>query len=121
MLVGVLKFVVGDKINYINVFFVVKERGIEIKVSFKESVLFYKNMFFLILNVVNGVISVSGMVFEEDILKFIEIDGFYIDIELKGKMFLFRNMDILGVIGSVGNVFVRYGINIVDFCLGCNM
>ncbi|GAA9385247.1 phosphoglycerate dehydrogenase [Helicobacter pylori] len=119
-LVGVLKPVVGDKINYINAPFVAKERGIEIKVSLKESASPYKNMLSLTLNAANGSISVSGTVFEEDILKLTEIDGFHIDIEPKGKMLLFRNTDIPGVIGSVGNAFARHGINIADFRLGRN-
>ncbi|AFI04838.1 phosphoglycerate dehydrogenase [Helicobacter cetorum] len=120
MLVGVLKPIVGDKINYINAPFVAKERGIEIQVTLKESASPYKNMLSLTLNATNGTMSVSGTVFEEDILKLTNINGFDIDIEPKGKMLLFRNTDIPGVIGNVGNAFARHSINIADFRLGRN-
>ena len=41
-----------------------------------------------------------------------------LDLEPKGKMILFRNTDVPGVIGDVGHIISSNGLNIADFRLG---
>ena len=41
-----------------------------------------------------------------------------LDLEPKGKMILFRNTDVPGVIGDVGHIISSHNLNISDFRLG---
>ncbi len=41
-----------------------------------------------------------------------------LDLEPKGKMILFRNTDVPGVIGDVGHIISSNDLNIADFRLG---
>jgi D-3-phosphoglycerate dehydrogenase len=63
---------------------------------------------------------VSGTLFSEDASRIIDIDGFDMEIEPRGKMILFRNSDVPGVIGEVGMLLAQHNINIADFRLGRN-
>ncbi|PAF52619.1 phosphoglycerate dehydrogenase [Helicobacter sp. 13S00477-4] len=120
-LVGALKSSLGDNINYVNAQFIAKERGIEIVFKTKELSNSYKNLITLTLTTSEESLSGSGTVFDENIIKLTNINGFNIDIEPKGKMILFKNTDVPGVIGNVGNILAKYNINIADFRLGRNM
>ena len=68
----------------------------------------------------NGVNSVSGTIFNDDVQRIIDINDFIVDVEPSGAMILFKNSDIPGVIGEVGKVLGDSGINISDFRLGRN-
>ncbi|MDF6903132.1 ACT domain-containing protein, partial [Escherichia coli] len=66
---------------------------------------------------VNGIKTISGTVFADDVQRVIELDGFAIDVDPKGKMIVMKNKDIPGVIGTVGKLLGDNKINIADFRL----
>lgn len=118
---GALKHSLGDSVNYINTMFVAKERGININIDKKDGgSSIYKNLITIKLIGSKNSISVSGCVFDDDKLRVVDINGFSMDIEPLGKMILFKNTDIPGVIGSVGKIIGENNINIADFRLGRN-
>lgn len=118
---GALKHSLGDNVNYVNTMFVAKERGINVNIETKEGgTSIYKNLITIQLIGSNHSISVSGCVFDEDKLRIVDINGFSMDIEPLGKMILFKNTDVPGVIGSVGKIMGENNINIADFRLGRN-
>lgn len=116
-LVGALNMSLGDKINYVNAQFIAKERGIDVKTTLKQVDETYKNQIHLTLTTQSENITLSGSVFEDRHLRITSINNFCFDIEPKGKMIFFRNTDVPGVIGSVGNIMANHSINIADFRL----
>lgn len=119
-LVGALKPSLDDGINYVNAQFLAKERGIETHIKTKETSSAYKNLITITLVTAQESLNVSGTVFDDNIIKLTNVNGFAIDIEPKGKMILFKNTDVPGVIGNVGNTLAKHNINISDFRLGRN-
>ncbi|RAX54220.1 phosphoglycerate dehydrogenase [Helicobacter sp. 16-1353] len=118
---GMLKHSLGDKINYVNSLFVAKDRGININMETKDSLSsVYKNLITIEVITTEGNISISGCVFDDDKLRIIDINGFCVDIEPSGKMILFKNTDVPGVIGNIGTIMEKHNINIADFRLGRN-
>ncbi len=118
--VGALKLSLAEQINYINALFVAKEREIEVSSSKTANTSGYKNKISVKLTTQNGVYSVSGTIFDEDVQRIVEINGFSLDIEPNGHMILFSNSDVPGVIGEVGKLLGDNNINIADFRLGRN-
>lgn len=116
-LVGALNFSLGDKINYVNAPFVANERGIEVKTSTKQDCQSFKNQISISLSTQQDNICISGSVFEDSLLRITSINNFEFDIEPKGRIVLFRNTDVPGVIGSIGNIMAEHNINIADFRL----
>jgi len=109
-----------EKINYVNATFVAKEKGIETKVQTKEQDSVYKNKIEVEIITQNNSHKISGTIFDEEVLRIVEIDGYKLEIVPNGKMIFFRNSDVPGVIGEVGKILGDNNINIADFRLGRN-
>jgi D-3-phosphoglycerate dehydrogenase len=117
--VGVMSEALADQINYVNAEYVAGERGIEIIKESHEDSSGFKNLVSVKLTTQDGeVIRVSGTVFDADVQRIVDIDGYTLDLEPKGRLILFKNDDQPGVIGDVGYTIARHGINISDFRLG---
>ncbi|RDU64622.1 phosphoglycerate dehydrogenase [Helicobacter didelphidarum] len=117
-IVGVLKPSLDDKINYVNASFVAKDRGINTNTEIKRNESAYRNLITLIITTEKESMSVSGTVYDEHIVRFNNINGFNMDLEPRGNMILFKNTDVPGVIGKVGNTIAKHHVNIADFRLG---
>jgi D-3-phosphoglycerate dehydrogenase len=108
----------NEKINYVNAAFVAEERGIKLEINEHSNTSAFKNQVSVKITTKHGVNTTSGTIFEEDVQRIIKINDFVVDIEPSGKMILFTNSDVPGVIGNVGTTLANEGINIADFRLG---
>ena len=116
--VGALKESLGENINYVNADFVAKERGIDVQKESSPTAGAYKNIIRLRLTTEKEIIEIAGTIFNDDVQRIVEINGFALDIEPKGRMILFKNTDVPGVIGDVGQILAKHHVNIADFRLG---
>ena len=117
--VGVMSESLADQINYVNAEFVAQERGIEIVKEIRGESSGFKNLIAVKLTSQDGtVIKVSGTVFDNNMQRIVDIDGYTLDLEPKGSLILFKNNDEPGVIGDVGHLIAKHGLNISDFRLG---
>jgi len=116
--VGALKESLGESINYVNAEFVAKERGIELLSKKEPNLSGYKNKITVKLITDKDSVEISGTVFEDSVQRIVDINHFALDVEPKGKMILFKNTDVPGVIGEVGMTLAKHNINISDFRLG---
>ncbi|RAX54152.1 phosphoglycerate dehydrogenase [Helicobacter sp. 10-6591] len=116
-LVGTLSASLGNNINYVNAPFVAKDRGLEVKFSGQELSQTYKNCIRLTLSTQARNFILEGAVFEGRYLRITSVNGFVLDIAPEGKMLFFKNTDVPGVIGMVGNTLAKHNINIADFRL----
>lgn len=117
-IVGSLKEAIEDKINYVNAAFVAEEKGIETKYEVVNSTSGYKNKITITLTTEKNVTSISGTVFGEDEQRIVGINGFKFDFKPKGKMIIFKNHDVPGVVANIATILANEGINIADFRLG---
>lgn len=116
-IVGALKESLGDSINYVNAKFLCDEKGITTEATVApESG--YKNKISVRITTQSDVVTISGTVFGEKEQRIVEINGFKTDFKPKGKMIIFKNNDIPGVIAGISAILAAEGINIADFRLG---
>ena len=92
-------------------------KGIELTTSEFSNHSGYQNKVSIKITTSSGVKTISGTVFNDNVQRIVEINGFQLDIEPKGKMIIMRNNDVPGVIGSVGKTLGDNNINIADFRL----
>jgi len=118
--VGVLKESLGDQVNYVNAEFVANDRGISISKESSTIDSGLKNKVTIKLLTEDKSFTISGTVFGENLKRIVEIDEYMLDLEPKGRMILFRNTDVKGVIGDVGKIISEHNLNISDFRLGRN-
>lgn len=117
-LVGSLKESIGDTINYVNAEFIAQEKGIETKYGTCVSASGYKNKITIKLTTTKGVTTISGTVFGENEQRIVGINGFNFEFKPKGKMIVFKNSDVPGVISDISTILSNEKINIADFRLG---
>ncbi len=117
-IVGALKESVGDNINYVNASYVTKEKGIDTTFEEIPAASGYHNKVTIALTTQKGVTTITGTVFEEIEQRIVNINGFGFDFKPKGKMIVFKNKDVPGVIASIATLLAKNGINISDFRLG---
>ncbi len=115
--VGALTVSGGDEVNYVNAKFWAEEKGITFDACEINHCSGYSNKVTVKITTENGVNTISGTVFDEDVQRIVELNGFDFDIEPKGKMIIMKNNDIPGVIGEVGKLLGDNNINISDFRL----
>ncbi|MBU1658218.1 phosphoglycerate dehydrogenase [bacterium] len=118
--VGAMSQSSGDTINYVNAEFIAQEKGIKIESKALSDSSVYKNLITVKLTTAKGTTSISATIFDDNVFRIVEIDGFDIEVALKGDMVLFKNSDVPGVIGSIGTILGKNNVNIADFSLARN-
>ena len=118
--VGAMSQNSGDTINYVNAEFVAKEKGIKIESEALSDSAVYKNLITVKLTTAEGITTISATIFDDGVKRIVAIDGFDIEVALKGDMILFKNNDVPGVIGSIGSTLANRNVNIADFSLSRN-
>jgi len=61
---------------------------------------------------------VKGAVLRDDIPRLLHVDGIDVEAPLEQNLIYMRNQDVPGVIGKVGTILGKHGINIANFSLG---
>jgi len=118
--VGAMSQSSGDTINYVNAEFVAKEKGIKIESEALADSSVFKNLITIKLTTAEGTTTISATIFDDGVKRIVAIDGFDIEVALKGDMILFKNSDVPGVIGNIGSTLAKHSVNIADFSLSRN-
>ncbi len=115
--VGAMSENSDDTINYVNADFVAKEKGIKIESQALSDSSVFKNLITIKLTTAEGTTSISATIFDDGVKRIVAIDGFDIEVALKGDMILVKNNDVPGVIGNIGTILAKNDVNIADFSL----
>jgi D-3-phosphoglycerate dehydrogenase len=118
VLVGLFKRYLSSGVTLINARAVAVERGIELVESHSSRARNYTSLLSLQVHTDAGLRWVEGAVLEHVGPRLVLVDGVPVDAPLEGTQILIKNNDQPGVIGAVGTVLGRHGINIASFALG---
>jgi D-3-phosphoglycerate dehydrogenase / 2-oxoglutarate reductase len=118
VLVGLFKPILSSGVTMVNARSVAADRGIEIIESRSSRARDYTALLSLQLQTSNGNRWVEGAVFERTSPRLVLIDGINVEAPLEGTMIVIRNDDQPGVIGEIGTILGRHGVNIANFALG---
>jgi len=118
--VGAMSENSGDTINYVNADFVAKEKGINIESEALSDSSVFKNLITIKLTTSEGTTTISATIFDDGVHRLVDIDGYDIEVALKGDMIFVKNSDVPGVIGSIGSILAKHDVNIADFSLARN-
>jgi D-3-phosphoglycerate dehydrogenase len=118
VLAGLLKPILSSGVTLVNARAVAAERGIEVTESLSTRPRNYTSLISLKLLTSQGERWVEGAVFERVFPRLVQLDGIGIEAPLNGTMIVMQNADRPGVIGSIGTILGRHGVNIANFALG---
>jgi D-3-phosphoglycerate dehydrogenase / 2-oxoglutarate reductase len=117
---GLLKPILTSAVTIVNAREVATQRGIEIVESRSSRPRTFANMLSVKLHTNAGECWLEGTVFEPGRPRLTLLDGIDVEAPLDGTLLTIRNDDQPGVIGHVGSILGRHGVNIANFALGRN-
>ena len=118
VLVGLFKPILSSGVTLVNSRSVAADRGIEVIESRSSRPRNYTNLLSVKLHTSAGERWVEGAVFERTTPRLVLVDGIAVEAPLEGTMIVVRNHDQPGVIGEIGTILGRHGVNIANFALG---
>jgi D-3-phosphoglycerate dehydrogenase len=116
--IGLLQPYFEDPINMVNASFLAKERGISIDETKNKESQNVASSFSAKVTTTKGTNTITGTVFSDKIMRIIEINGFDVEMTPSDTTMIIFNDDKPGVIGAVGTVFGKHGINIQTMGVG---
>ncbi|NIA17276.1 MAG: phosphoglycerate dehydrogenase [Planctomycetes bacterium] len=116
--IGLLQPHFDETVNMVNVGVIAKERGLSIDETKNAEAKDVASSFSAKVITNKAIRTVTGTVFSEKIMRIIEIDGFDVEMTPSGTVMIIFNDDKPGVIGCVGTVCGKYGINIGTMGVG---
>jgi len=115
-LAGVLQRSLARKANSINAMQIAGDRGLTVAERHEKRAAHIDSVR-LDLETDTGITSVEGAVVMDQ-PRLVQIDGTHCEATLEGNLTFVKSADVPGVIGYIGDVFGKNGVNIATFSLG---
>jgi D-3-phosphoglycerate dehydrogenase len=118
VLKGLLTPVMESAVNYVNAPLVAKERGIKVVESKSEWAGDFASS--IIVKSKNGKqdLEIEGAMFGAKHPRIVRVNDFYLEAVPEGYILILQNRDVPGVVGAVGTILGKNGINIAGMELG---
>ena len=117
-IVGLFRAILSSSISLVNARTVAEQRGLEVIESRSTRARNFTNLVSLKTNTVDGEYWAEGAVFEPGKPRIVRLNDVEVEVALEGTLVVIRNDDQPGVIGEVGSILGRHGINIATLALG---
>jgi D-3-phosphoglycerate dehydrogenase / 2-oxoglutarate reductase len=114
---GVLGTILAEHVTDVNAMLIARSRGLRVAETSTAESAGYSSLLTAELRTDRGVSSVAGTLFHRE-PRFVAIDGFALEAVPQGFMLVFANQDVPGVVGRIGTLCGRHGINIAGMQLG---
>jgi len=117
---GILNVAVEEKANLVNAAGLASERGLTVHEERKPraSTGGAGSVLSIAVTTQTERHVVKGAVLGENTPRLLHVDGIDIEAPLEQNLIYMRNQDVPGVIGKVGTILGKHGINIANFSLG---
>jgi D-3-phosphoglycerate dehydrogenase len=118
VLKGLLSPVMESVVNYVNAPFIARERGVRVVESRSSVPSDFLNSLAVRVKRESETTTVAGAVFGKRTLRIVRINKFYMEAVPEGYILMLNNRDVPGVVGAVGTLLGKHGINIAGIELG---
>ncbi|WP_274423091.1 phosphoglycerate dehydrogenase [Chelativorans sp. YIM 93263] len=118
-LAGLIRPQVSD-VNMVSAPIMAKERGVILSEVKRDKSGVFDGYIKLTVKTANKTRSIAGTVFSDGKPRFIQIKGINLDAEVGEHMLYTTNYDTPGIIGLLGTICAKHGVNIANFQLGRN-
>ena len=118
VLKGILTPVMESSVNYVNAPLVARERGIKVIESKSSRASDFASSISVKVKTKDRELEVEGAIFGSNNPRIVKINGFYLEAVPEGYILILHNRDVPGVVGAVGTLLGRKGINIAGMELG---
>jgi D-3-phosphoglycerate dehydrogenase len=112
LLKGLLTPILNESINFINASLIAKERGIRVVEAKSNEVKDYTSMISVTIKTAKEKTCAAGAIFGRREPRIVRIDKFNVEVIPEGRIFVVYNNDKPGVIGNIGTILSKSGVNI---------
>ncbi len=115
---GALDHFMEDAVNYVNALALAKGRSIRVVESKVMQEADYTSLITVAVTSDRGTREVAGTLFSRREPRVVRIDEFRLEAIPEGYLLIFSNLDVPGVIGTIGTLLGRHKVNIAGMQLG---
>lgn len=108
----------NPEVNMVSAPVIARDRGIDVSTTTQEKTGVFDAYIKLTVVTDRRERSIAGTVFSDGKPRFIQIKGINIDAEIGTHMLYTTNVDVPGIIGTLGQTMGESGVNIANFTLG---
>ncbi len=117
-LAGALRPSTTGQVTVVNAPTLARERGIEVLETTSSARVAFANLMAMRVRTSETSLSAAATLFGGSHVRLVDLDGVELDAIPRGHLLLVRNDDTPGVVGHVGSVLGRHGVNIARMSLG---
>jgi len=115
---GVFAPILEEHINYVNSMVIAKERGVRVIEKKTSEITDFANLICVEIKSDKKKHFIMGTLFANKEPRIVKIDKFYVEAIPDGYMLVVSNNDVPGVVGNIGTVLGKAGINIAGISFG---
>jgi D-3-phosphoglycerate dehydrogenase len=117
---GLLEFRLCDEggVNLVNAEVFARERGIEIAESSNPKKGDFASLFHAEVETEQGVSVAAGTLFGDQYVRLVQLGPYRLEGYLDGVLMVFTHRDVPGMIGFIGTIFGKHGVNIAQMAVG---
>ncbi len=115
---GLLGIWINEPVNLINAPILAEEIGLQIEESRDTAKTNYSNLIEVGVETENGSHVVAGTIFNDSDPRIVRINDYSVEVRPEGHLLLYKNVDMPGMLASVGTVLADARINIGALALG---
>lgn len=117
---GLLQRAIGNEVNEINAEMLLRERGIELSEQKIRETSSFASSITAEVSGGGSTAQASGVPLGLKMPRLVMIDGQRLESYLDGTLVIFGHEDVPGIIGQIGTVFGKHGVNIAQMTVGRN-
>jgi D-3-phosphoglycerate dehydrogenase / 2-oxoglutarate reductase len=118
LLKGVFDPILEEDVNYVNSPVIAKERGICVSEKRTPQIKDFANLISVEFVTAKKKHFIMGTLFTNNDPRIVKMDKYYVEAIPSGYMLLVSNNDVPGVVGRVGTILGKEGVNIAEMSFG---
>ena len=115
---GLLEQALEEDVNLVNAGMLARDRGIEIVEQKSTEQGDFSTVVHAEVETDLKTYKAAGTIFGKEFLRIVRLGDFHLDAYLDGVLLIFSHRDVPGIIGSIGTIFGKHGVNIASMTVG---
>jgi D-3-phosphoglycerate dehydrogenase len=115
---GLLQGALDQEVNLVNAELLLRQRGIKLTEESRSEMGSFRSSMTAEITTDQAQHRAAGTIFGQHMPRLVALDDFRLEAYLDGRLLVFRHHDIPGIIGAVGTIFGRHGVNIAQMAVG---
>ena len=115
---GLLQGALDQEVNLVNAELLLRQRGIKLSEESRTDMGSFRSSMTAEVTTDHAQRRAAGTLFGQVMPRLVALDDFRLEAYLDGYLLVFRHRDVPGIIGAVGTIFGRHGVNIAQMAVG---